>query len=91
MLQLGQNYPEPFNPSTTIKYALPADMRVTIKIFNILGQQMRTLANEIQPAGRKNIQWDGKDDFGKPAASGIYFVQLKAGEQRLVKKITLQK
>ena len=90
-LILGKNYPEPFNPSTTIEYGLPNDAHVKLRIYNILGQQMRTLINSRQSAGFKTVVWDGRDQYGNRVASGIYFVQLKVGKQRLVRKVTLRK
>ncbi len=78
---LFQNYPNPFNPSTTIRYQLAKAGVVRLTIFNTLGQKIRTLVKTRQPAGNYEIRWDGKDDFGHPAASGIYFYRLTAGNQ----------
>lgn len=78
---LFQNYPNPFNPETSIKYKLAEPSHVALKIFNVLGQEIRTLVNEDQTAGAHTIKWDGKDNFGRPAASGIYIYQVKVGEQ----------
>ncbi|MDP2209925.1 MAG: choice-of-anchor D domain-containing protein [Bacteroidota bacterium] len=70
---LEQNYPNPFNPTTTIKYALPDEAKVTINIFNILGQKVETLIDDIQSAGYKDIKWNTKS-----LASGIYYYRLEA-------------
>ncbi len=70
---LYQNYPNPFNPTTTIKYALPDEAKVTINIFNILGQKVETLIDDIQSAGYKDVEWNAKS-----LASGIYYYRLEA-------------
>ena len=77
---LRQNYPNPFNPATTIKYELPVGGKAELTIFNLLGQEIRTLVNAQQPAGAHQVQWDGRDESGKEVTSGIYFYQLKAGD-----------
>jgi hypothetical protein len=88
---LDQNYPNPFNSSTIIKYHLSRKSKVTLRIHNMLGQEIRGLVNESQSAGSKSIVWDGKNDKGKAVASGIYFYQLTAGEYKETKKMTLTK
>jgi len=75
---LEQNYPNPFNPITILRYQLPTNSRVTLKIYNVLGQEVKTLANEIQDAGCKSIEWNSTNNFGNPIASGIYFYRLEA-------------
>jgi hypothetical protein len=75
---LEQNYPNPFNPTTTIYYQLPTPARVSIQIYNLLGQSIRTLTDELNPAGYHHIQWDGRDMLGNLVASGIYFYQMRA-------------
>ena len=86
---LEQNYPNPFNPSTNIKYSVPVDANVELKIFNILGQEVKTLINQISKAGFYNIQWDGKDNLNQRVASGIYIYSFYAksldGEQNFSK------
>ncbi len=89
--KLQQNYPNPFNSSTLIKYALKKDVNVTINIYNILGQKVKTLVNEYQSAGYKLIIWDGTNDNGKGVSSGIYFYKLIAGEFIDKKKLAIIK
>jgi hypothetical protein len=77
--KLLPNYPNPFNPSTTISYDLPRDAKVSLRIYNLFGQAVRTLANEAQARGHKSVVWNGKDDSGKAVGSGIYICKLEAG------------
>jgi len=76
---LSQNYPNPFNPSTVISYQLAQDSHVSLTIFDMLGQKVKTLVNVFQQAGYYNITWDGTNDSGRKAASGIYIYRIKAG------------
>jgi len=75
---LWQNYPNPFNPSTVVDYQLSMDNIVTLKVYDLLGREVITLVEQTMPAGRHRIQWDGYDDAGNPAASGLYFYRLEA-------------
>ena len=75
---LMQNYPNPFNPSTTIRYALPEDAFVTLKIYNVLGQEVVQLRNEIQNVGNHDVVWDGRNRSGSQVSSGIYFYRIEA-------------
>jgi hypothetical protein len=88
---LSQNYPNPFNPMTTIEYSLPEQSQVTLEVFNILGQRVKTLVNAVEPIGRHRIVWDGKDAQGKDVASGIYFYRLEAGEFTDSKRMVILK
>lgn len=81
---LGQNYPNPFNPVTRFEYALPADARVSLKVFNVLGEVVSTLMDERQSAGYKSVDFDGSS-----LPSGVYFYRLKAGRFIAVKKMLL--
>ena len=72
-----ENYPNPFNPFTTIKYQLPNPSEVTLTVYNVIGQVIRTLVDEKQMAGYYSIQWDGKDETGQTVASGVYLYCLK--------------
>ncbi len=88
-LQLYANYPNPFNPSTTIQYALPAPGDVSLKIFNARGQNIRQLVGGTQPAGMHEVHWNGKDQFGNSVTSGVYFYQLQFSGQVVTKKMLL--
>jgi hypothetical protein len=89
---LSDNYPNPFNPETTIKYQLPNAGDVTLEVYNMLGQVVRTLVSEQQNAGRYVLQWDATSDAGHALSSGIYFYRIQAGgEFQSVKKMLLLK
>lgn len=89
---LLQNFPNPFNPETTIGYELAESADVTLQIYNVVGQVVRTLiASESQSIGRYQVRWDGMDDRGMPVSSGIYFYQLSAGKFQDVRKLMLLK
>ena len=89
---LANNYPNPFNPATTIKYALPEASSVTLEIYNVVGQVVRTLVADHQNAGRYVVQWDATNESGHSLSSGIYFYRLEAGGEFLeVKKMLLLK
>ena len=88
---LSQNYPNPFNPSTTIEYSLPVRSKVTLSVFNILGQQVTTLVDEEQPAGTHAVPWDGTSDSGNGVASGVYLYRIKAGGFSDTRKMILLK
>ncbi len=72
------NYPNPFNPSTSIRFALPADSRVSVEIYNVLGQRVRSLVNETLPAGYHTIEWNGSGISDQILGSGVYFVRFSA-------------
>ncbi|MCG6914330.1 T9SS type A sorting domain-containing protein, partial [bacterium BMS3Abin03] len=83
---LAQNYPNPFNPSTTIKYQLPEDGMVTLKIYDILGREIKTLVNEQKSIGRYEVKFDASD-----LATGVYIYRLKVNDFVSVKKMVLVK
>jgi hypothetical protein len=87
--KLYQNYPNPFNPVTEIRFDLPVKTRVELRIFNILGQQVTTLVDEVRTAGAYHILWDGKSAGGAPVASGMYIYQLKCDKFVDAKKMIL--
>lgn len=88
--RLQQNYPNPFNPTTTITYALAAAGEVSLKIFNILGQEIRTLLSETgRPAGLYSEVWDGTDNHGRSVATGVYVYRLEVNEFVDMKKMVL--
>ena len=85
------NSPNPFNPSTNIHFTLPSEGRVVVKIFDILGREIATLIDAEKPAGSYAIVWSGKDSFGNDVASGVYFYQIRFGNQVLHKKMLLMR
>ncbi len=88
---LSQNSPNPFNPVTSIKYAVKADGQVNVNVFNVLGQNVRTLVDQYQPAGAYEVVWDGTDNAGQTTASGIYFYRIKVNDFSETKKMVLMK
>ena len=90
---LSQNYPNPFNPTTTIKYAIPADMVVTLSVYNILGEKVTDIVNELQKAGRYEVTFDAtnQSDGKSSLSSGLYFYRFEAGNFIAVKKMVLLK
>ncbi|MGC9364086.1 MAG: FlgD immunoglobulin-like domain containing protein [Fidelibacterota bacterium] len=88
---LHQNYPNPFNSQTTIKYIIYQNTQVELKIFNILGEEVRTLVNKNQNPGNYQIYWDGKNNSGKPLESGIYICQLIMNDKMERRKLILLK
>ena len=91
VFSLANNYPNPFNPATTIKYALPQAADVELTVYNVLGQPVRTLIAEHQNAGRYVVEWDATNDSGHSLSSGMYFYRLEAGGDLEVKKMLLLK
>jgi PKD repeat protein len=88
---LAQNYPNPFNPTTTIRFELPTTSEVKLEIYNILGEQIRTLFNGKKDAGVHEMIWDGKNKDGLTVPSGIYLYLLAADEHRVMRKMILAK
>jgi len=83
--QLLQNVPNPFNPTTTIRFDLPARSRVTLTVFDVNGRLIRVLVDRDLDAGTRSVTWDGRDSMGRSAASGVYFYRLETpnyGESR---------
>ncbi|MFQ6091717.1 MAG: carboxypeptidase regulatory-like domain-containing protein [bacterium] len=91
---LEQNYPNPFNPITSIQYSVVSDLfppHVTLKIYNLLGQEVQRLVDEPQETGYYTVTWDGRDFSGQQVASGVYFCRLQAGEYASTIKMVLMK
>jgi len=89
--KISDNYPNPFNPTTTIDYQLPEDSKVVINVYNILGSKVKTLMTENKKAGYYSVQWNGTNEYGNQVASGTYFYHIKAGKHNSVKKMLLIK
>ncbi|MFA5834062.1 MAG: CHRD domain-containing protein [Bacteroidota bacterium] len=88
---LEQNYPNPFNPSTVIQFALPNDAKVSLKIYDILGREVRTLINSDVVSGTSKVEWNGKNNFGQQVASGMYIYRIEAGSFVSTRKMMLLK
>ena len=86
---LDQNYPNPFNARSAIRYQIPKAVQVELKIFNVIGQEIRTLVNEKQQPGYYDVLWDAKDNNGQDVSSGLYIYSFKAGEFHQKKKMLL--
>ena len=76
---LGQNRPNPFNPETQIAFGLPGPSHATLRVYNVIGRLVRTLIDRDLPAGYHTARWEGRDEQGRSAASGVYFYELRAG------------
>ena len=88
---LSRNYPNPFNPETTISYSLKDNGFVSIEVYNVLGQKVKTLVNNNVVAGPHQVTWKGHDDNNKNVSSGIYFYRMKTGNYTSTKKMILMK
>jgi len=89
--ELSQNQPNPFNPTTTIRFVLPARENVTLSIYDANGHLVRTLVNEVRGYGAHEVTWDGRDDNGATVGSGVYFYRLHRGKHTESKKMVLLK
>ena len=87
--RLYQNFPNPFNPSTKIRYDLPVQRYVNLSIYNLLGQKVKTLVDEVQEAGRYSVFWDGTNEQGERMPSGVYFYTFDTGIIVHTKKMIL--
>jgi len=88
---LSQNYPNPFNPQTTIAFSIKDRGAVSLKVYNVAGELVRTLANEDRAAGSYTLVWDGRNDAGSPVSSGVYFYKLVTNNFSQTKKMVLLK
>ncbi len=91
VFRLAQNAPNPFNPETEIKYIVPVEGQVDLAVYNLHGARVRTLVNEIMPAGEQSVLWDGRNEAGNRVPSGMYFYKYVSGGQSVAKKMTLIK
>ena len=88
---LHKNFPNPFNPITTLRYDLPSDALVTLSIYDMLGKEITQLVNTNQQAGFKSVQWDATDSMGKSVSAGVYLYKIEAGEFVETRKMVLLK
>ncbi|MBR9977259.1 MAG: T9SS type A sorting domain-containing protein [Bacteroidetes bacterium] len=92
-LRLSQNYPNPFalntNSSTVISYRTPESGMTTLKVYNLLGREVRTLVNEVRPAGRTMVTWNGRDNTGRMVPAGIYVYKLTTNTQSVSRRMML--
>ena len=93
VFSLAQNSPNPFNPATTISYSVPEGTLVQVKltVYNIRGQLVRTLVDEVREPGSYTVYWDGRNDAGRQVASGVYFYRMRAGDFVQTRKMVLLK
>ncbi len=91
IITLSPNYPNPFNPSTVIRYSLPRRAQAEVMVYNLLGETVALLASGVQDAGEHVVRWDGCDSNGHPAPSGIYFYQLKADGMSTARRMVLMR
>ena len=88
---LQNNFPNPFNPITILRYDLPEQAQVTLTVYDLMGREVTQLVNTTREAGFKSVQWDATDSFGKPVSAGVYLYQIQAGDFRQTKKMVLLK
>jgi len=86
-LQLNQNYPNPFNLTTIIEFRVPDEQRVNISVYNILGEKIKTLVDQVLPADDLVVEWNGTDSEGKSVAGGLYFYRMEAGGNVATRKM----
>ncbi len=90
-LRLMQNFPNPFNPSTTIRYSVPARSHVRLGVYDVTGREVAVLHNGVRASGSHELSWDGTDGGGRPLSTGVYFLRLDAGGGTKTSKIMLVK
>ena len=88
---LHQNYPNPFNPTTTLRYDLNKGGLVNVTIYDMLGNAINQLVNEVQNSGYKSIQWNATNNQGEPVSAGVYLYKIQAGDFVDTKKMILLK
>ncbi|NIO02235.1 MAG: T9SS type A sorting domain-containing protein [Candidatus Latescibacteria bacterium] len=88
---MGQNFPNPFNPSTTIPFTLAKEITVKLSIYDVTGRHVRTILNERRPAGDHLVHWDGRDEASRILPSGVYFARLEADDFIATRKLLLLK
>jgi FlgD Ig-like domain len=88
---LTLNYPNPFNPSTSLLLGIPHNEKVDVRVYDVAGRKIKTVLSRLLTAGGHTVTWDGSTDGGEPAVSGIYFVRMNAGNYSAVRKVVLVK
>jgi flagellar hook assembly protein FlgD len=88
---MARNYPNPFNPKTTIRFDLPLAQNVSLVVFDISGRKITTLVDEALDAGYHSVDWSGRDEEGIEMASGVYFYKIKAGPLKRTERMVLLK
>jgi hypothetical protein len=88
---LSGNYPNPFNPQTTISFSLAKSEQVSIEIFNIKGQKVKTVLDQLLTDGQHEVVWDGKNQYGKSVSSGVYFYRMQTTDYQAMKKMIMIK
>jgi hypothetical protein len=91
LARLLRNYPNPFNPRTTVEFALDRDVQASLRVYDVQGRLVRTLLDSYLAGGRRSVTWDGKDNGGSSVASGVYFLRLQAGGKYLTRTVNLLK
>ena len=89
--QLGNAYPNPFNPSTTLNYYLPINASVTITIYDLVGNVITNLVNKHESPGYKSVRWNATNNQGQPVSAGVYLYRFEAGDFRQTKKMIFLK
>lgn len=87
--RVSSNYPNPFNPSTSIDYYLPSESRVTIRVYNVMGQTVRTIYSGTKESGNHSVQWNGLNNLGVQVSSGVYFLQIETPRHSNIQKMML--
>ena len=88
---MSQSYPNPFNPTTTIEFNLPKRSHVTVRVYNVLGQQVQNLVDQEFSAGNYKVTWDGSTADGGHASTGVYFYRIVTDDFTETKKMVLLK
>jgi len=89
--KIHQNFPNPFNPVTTLRYDLPEDAMVNINVYNMMGRVVNNLVSSKQDAGYKSVQWNATNSAGQPVSAGLYLYMIQAGQFSQTKKMVLLK
>ena len=88
---LNQNYPNPFNPTTNINYSIPSDNFVTVTVYNVMGEKIKTLSNGFAASGHKSVKWNAQNERGQEVSAGLYVYTIEAGDFRDTKKMLFLK